>query len=203
MNKIGKTSFFVIVLLIGVTGINAQSTTNVLASKYIKLQLDSIEINRIYHKKGKNTKRSLHMGLINQTQDTIRFVTNSCPSYRVYKTNFQQQFSIPNSGVRCSYNIIQVLTLLPDSSIHITEPLWCLDTSFDASFIKVMMVLPLFPEKKYGKKFRMLYYENERVNKMAFDIIAHPESLVYVGNVPVKMNIIDNRKKKKKQRRKK
>lgn len=190
-------------LMESVIALYAQNGSNLFASKYLKLKIDTINIEITNHKKWSDTVASLQMRIVNQTQDTIQFMTNSCPSYRVYQAHFQNRFKIPNEDTRCNGNSKRCLTILPDSSIKLTEKLWVLDNALTDSSLFVLMVLPLKKETEYRQNFSMLYYQNEYVKNMSYDIVTHPESIVYVGNVPVKMNIIDNRKKKKKQRRKK
>jgi len=87
----------------------------------IDVKLDSIEKIITVNKWGVDSIFYAHYSLTNTSEDTIVFITNSCPSLNAYSIEINDSLHIFNSNVNCSFNAFTINTIAPAKYIHISD----------------------------------------------------------------------------------
>ncbi|MCT4560872.1 MAG: hypothetical protein N4A41_05795, partial [Crocinitomicaceae bacterium] len=89
-------------------------------SSNIGVTLDSINKEVLQHKKAIFISYRAYYTLKNKSNDTIVFVTNSCPSINKYTLEINDSLYLFNRNVNCSFNAFRFDTIAPSESIHIS-----------------------------------------------------------------------------------
>lgn len=85
------------------------------------IELDSVEKIVTTNKWGVDSSLYAHYSLTNKSDDTIVFVTNSCPSLNKYSLEINDSSYVFNSKVNCSFNAFTFDTLTPGETIQISD----------------------------------------------------------------------------------
>lgn len=139
-------------------------------NEILRLEVDSFTLGKV-DIKGNRFTGFLHYTVTNISDDTLMYLTNSCPSYNQYIFEMSDTIYYPNSfryGTRCLFNSGVVYELLPNQSFSETEAMYENFSSLKLDMTSLKLTIPIDAEFPY--KFKVGGYGTySNVEELTFE----------------------------------
>lgn len=151
--RIMKRNSIIFILVLSIVFSTLVSAGQSQANKFnnlIELRIDSIIMLIENHYGYIDTTNEICYTILNRSDDTISFNTNSCPSYNLYLLEVGNKVHSYNTRIRCSFNSIDWYIIQPKSSISLIDEAFSNFYYPDTNRLPISFKIPVVIGKHFG-----------------------------------------------------